>query len=76
MPHYFGTECIATINSVFATSAVLGSAIGPIAFGVAIDQVGSWPKILWCTVPVAVLSTILLLTLGQKPIHPTVRVDI
>ena len=37
MPHFYGTECIATLNSMFATATVLGSAIGPIAYGVAID---------------------------------------
>ena len=76
LPHYFGTDCIATINSMFSTSAVIGSAIGPIAYGVAIDQVGSWSKILWSTVPIAFTCSLLLLFLAKKPVHPTaVRVS-
>ena len=67
MPHFYGTDCIARLNSMFATATIFGSAIGPIAYGVAIDKVGSWPTILWWTVPVAIISTIALL-LTQKPV--------
>ena len=68
-PTYYGTACVGTLNSIFSTAMVLGSAIGPIAYGVSIDKVGSWPLILWWTVPLAVISTILLMTHGMKPVH-------
>ena len=67
MPHFYGTECVATLNSMFASATIFGSAIGPIAYGVAIDKIGSWPTILWWTVPVAMVCTITLL-LTQKPV--------
>ena len=70
MPYFYGTKCIATLNSMFATAMVLGSAVGPIAYGVAIDKVGSWAVILWWTAPIAMLSSILLLLFAQKPVHP------
>ena len=75
MPHFYGTDCIATLNSMLTTAIVLGSAVGPIAYGVAIDKVGSWPTILWWTVPVAMISTIALL-LTQKPVLHRVQVSV
>ena len=70
MPHYYGTKCIGTINSIGATSGVIGSAIGPITYGVAIDKIGSWATILWWTVPLALGSTLLLICMGKKPTKP------
>ena len=55
-------SCLGRINSLFATSQVIGSAIGPIAYGVAIDEIGSWATILWWTVPIALLSTLQLVS--------------
>ena len=68
-PYYYGVNCLGTINSLFVTSGVIGSAIGPIAYGVAIDRIGSWSTILWWTVPVALFSSLMLLLCGQKPVH-------
>ena len=52
-PTYYGKGCLGKLNSLFATSGVIGSAIGPVAYGFAIDKVGDWNQILWCTVPVS-----------------------
>ena len=60
-PDYYGTNCLGTINSLFNTSCVIGSAIGPLAYGLAIDFVGSWATILWWTAPISITSAILLL---------------
>ena len=67
MPHFYGTKCLGTINSVFVTSNVLGTAIGPIAYGMAIDKTGSWSTILWSTVPIALLSGLMLTFCATKP---------
>ena len=72
IPHYFGTMCIAKLNSMFVTATILGSAIGPIAYGVAIEKVGSWQTILWWTVPFAVISMISLLLI-KKPVLDCVQ---
>ncbi len=70
VPHYYGTKCIGTINSIISTSGVIGSALGPLAYGVAIDRIGSWATILWWTFPFAVVSSLLLILFGKKPVKP------
>lgn len=66
-PDYYGKGCLGKLNSLQATSMVIGSAIGPIAYGVAIDHVGSWSKILWTTVPIAIGTAVALWIFARKP---------
>ena len=68
-PDYYGTNCLGKINSLNGTSLVIGSAIGPLAYGLAIDYVGSWSTILWWTAPISITSAVLLLFCAKKPVH-------
>jgi len=67
LPYYYGKDCIATVSSIYTTAMVFGSAIGPILYGVAIDNVHSWSKVLWATVPFGIICAILLI-IAKKPI--------
>ena len=50
------------------TGCVIGSAIGPIIYGIAIDYVGDWDKILWMSVPIALFTAFTTWSIARKPI--------
>lgn len=45
-PNYFGRQHLGSIQSITTAATVVGSALGPIAFGLAYDQLGSYRMIL------------------------------
>lgn len=46
-PNYYGRSSIASINGITMTSTVIGSAFGPLPFGIAFDFFGGYSEILW-----------------------------
>jgi cyanate permease len=46
LPNYFGRQYLGSIQSITAASGVVGSALGPVAFGLAFDQLGSYSLIM------------------------------
>jgi len=46
-PNYFGRKYLGSIQGVTHTAGVIGSALGPIQFGWAYDQFGTYSGVLW-----------------------------
>ncbi|WP_158738147.1 MFS transporter [Alteribacillus sp. YIM 98480] len=46
-PNYFGLENLGKLKSMATTAVVIGSALGPLPFGMAFDYFGRYNEILW-----------------------------
>ncbi|MFB4162973.1 MFS transporter [Alteribacillus sp. JSM 102045] len=46
-PNYFGLNNLGKLKSMATTTVVVGSALGPLPFGMAFDYFGSYNEILW-----------------------------
>ncbi|WP_321164160.1 MFS transporter [Tepidibacillus decaturensis] len=67
-PNYFGRKHIGSIKGVAMTATVLGSAFGPLPFGVAYDMFGDYTQIIYIMMIFPVLGIIasLIATPPQK----------
>jgi len=57
----FGREHQGSIRGFVTTSIVIGSAVGPIVFGISFDYFGGYAPVLWLGVALAIAPTILAL---------------
>jgi MFS family permease len=69
-PDYFGKEYIGSIKGIAMTVMVIGSAFGPLPFGIAYDLFGGYQEILLFVMILPVLGFFLSL-LSPKPIKET-----
>lgn len=58
-PNYFGRKHLASIQGVTHTALVIGSALGPIQFGWAFDQFGSYDSVLLVSAGIWALGAVL-----------------
>ncbi|SFP73650.1 MFS transporter [Salibacterium halotolerans] len=58
-PEYFGLDHIGKLKSFATTAIVIGSALGPLPFGIAFDYFGQYNEILWMMIALPVLAAIL-----------------
>ncbi|MRH44590.1 MFS transporter [Aquibacillus halophilus] len=70
-PNYFGRKYIGSINGVGATVGVIGSAFGPLPFGVGYDLFNSYSPILLITLIFPVIGAICAL-IAKKPVKSQV----
>jgi MFS family permease len=70
-PDYFGKGYIGSINGVAMTVMVIGSAFGPLPFGIAFDLFGGYQEILLFVIIFPILGFLLSL-LSPKPIKENV----
>ncbi|MFD2924755.1 MFS transporter [Halobacillus naozhouensis] len=69
-PNYFGREHLGSIKGVAQTVMVLGSAFGPLPFGLFYDWFGGYQEILWVMILLPLLAAIFSL-LSPKPNYET-----
>jgi MFS family permease len=65
----FGRQHQGAIRGFVAMTTVTGTAIGPLVFGLAFDNSGSYTPALWLGIGLAVIAIVLALT-AKKPIKP------
>ncbi|KHE72587.1 MFS transporter [Halobacillus sp. BBL2006] len=65
-PNYFGREHLGSIKGLAQTVMVLGSAFGPLPFGIFYDWFGGYQEILWVMISLPLLAAIFSL-LSPKP---------
>lgn len=65
-PNYFGREHLGSIKGLAQTVMVLGSAFGPLPFGIFYDWFGGYQEILWVMIALPLLAAIFSL-LSPKP---------
>nr|WP_289215313.1 MFS transporter [Halobacillus campisalis] len=65
-PNYFGREHLGSIKGLAQTVMVLGSAFGPLPFGIFFDWFGGYQEILWLMILLPVLALVFSL-LSPKP---------
>lgn len=58
-PNYYGRQHLGSIQSVTHAAGIIGSAIGPIQFGWAYDQFGSYTGVLIVSAVMWTLGTVL-----------------
>ncbi len=68
-PNYFGKEHLGSIRGSAMTAMVIGSALGPLPFGLAFDLTGSFSLILGLTLIFPLLA-MLASYLAPRPVHP------
>ncbi|WP_431799998.1 MFS transporter [Halobacillus andaensis] len=67
-PNYFGREHLGSIKGLAQTVMVLGSAFGPLPFGIFFDWFGGYQEILWLMITLPILAVIFSL-LSPKPAY-------
>jgi len=88
-PQYYGKACLGVVSGSSMTSAVLGSALGPLVWGYAYDHLttsassdilggsgekdAAWGDIIGWTIPWALATGLLTWTMARKPQHPSRR---
>ncbi|MGY4689403.1 MFS transporter [Salibacterium sp. K-3] len=58
-PEYFGLDNLGKLKSFATTAVVIGSALGPLPFGMAFDYFGQYNEILWIMISLPALATVL-----------------
>lgn len=66
-PSFFGRQSLGSIKGSAMTVTVLGSALGPLPFGLAYDYFAGYEEILWMTTILPILGIIAAL-LAKKPV--------
>ncbi|TFD99401.1 MFS transporter [Jeotgalibacillus salarius] len=69
-PQYFGRAALGSIQGLATSVMVLGSAIGPLPFGVAYDYFGGYEEIIWISIVFPAIG-ILCSLLAKQPVKPT-----
>jgi len=65
-PYYFGRIALGSISGIATSIMVLGSAIGPLPFGLAFDIFGNYTQVIWWSMILPVIGIIASL-LARKP---------
>lgn len=65
-PYYFGRAALGSISGLATSVMVLGSAVGPLPFGIAYDLLGNYEMIIWYSL-VFPLTGIVAAALAVKP---------
>jgi len=65
-PFYFGRIALGSISGIATSVMVLGSAIGPLPFGLAFDAVGNYTQVIWWSMVFPVIGVIASLS-ARKP---------
>lgn len=64
---YFGVRAFGEIYGVLFAAILIGTAIGPLAFGHSYEVLGSYKTILWLAAGVNILTMVLICLLGKYP---------
>jgi len=65
-PYYFGRVALGSISGIATSVMVLGSAVGPLPFGLAFDILGNYTQVIWWSMLFPVIGIIVSL-LARKP---------
>jgi len=66
-PHYFGRKHLGSIRGMATVFMVIGSALGPLPFGVSFDQFNSFNPAIWMMMGMTVIA-MFLSVLIKKPV--------
>ncbi len=72
-PNYFGSAHLGSIRSITMMLIVMGSALGPLPFGIAYDHFGGYREILWIMMLFPLLGASASL-LSPRPSEPAVNI--
>lgn len=72
-PFYFGRVALGSISGIATSVMVLGSAIGPLPFGLAFDAVGNYTEVIWWSMILPVIGIIASLSAKKPSIHRNSR---
>ncbi len=72
---YFGLKSYGVLMSAMMGMLAIGMALGPVTAGAIYDSTGSYANFLWLTIPLVVIASLMVGTLGRHPDWGEAKVD-